>query len=118
PPADSQSCFSARAPNDGADPVELVPAVRPESADVCPEYLLGQTGRLPQGDATGLSLRQGEQFHRAASRRPMTRARAGGPGRVRIALNARGSPRKEERPVGTSYDPFAQQYRRSKDAPF
>ena len=42
-------------PRDGADPVELVPAVRPQSADLRAEYFLRQGGRLPQGDPARLS---------------------------------------------------------------
>ena len=37
-----------------------------------PNIFWAKAGRLPQGDATGLSLRQGEQLHRVASRRPLT----------------------------------------------
>jgi predicted acyl esterase len=34
----------ARPPPDGAGAIELVPAVRPEPADVRPQYLLGEAG--------------------------------------------------------------------------
>ena len=67
-PADGQPRFPAGAPDHGAGPVELVPAVRPQPADVRAQYLLGQTGRLPQGDATGLSRPRPQQLRRAAPR--------------------------------------------------
>jgi len=38
----------------GTDPIQLVPAVRPQSADVRIQYFLGEAGRFPQGGATCL----------------------------------------------------------------
>ena len=45
--ADGEPCLPDRTPHDGAGAVELVSALRPESADVRAEYLLGQAGGLP-----------------------------------------------------------------------
>ena len=56
-PADGQPRLPAGAPDHGAGPVELVPALRPQSADVRPEYLLGQARRLPQGRAARSTTR-------------------------------------------------------------
>ena len=44
--ADGEPCISAGTPDHGAGAVELVSAVRPESANICAEYFLGQTRRL------------------------------------------------------------------------
>ena len=44
--------LSARPPDHGADPVELVPALRSQSADVRAEHLLGQAERLSEGRAS------------------------------------------------------------------
>ena len=44
--ADDESCVSAGAPDYGAGAVELVPAVRPQSTDVCAEHLLCEAGGL------------------------------------------------------------------------
>ena len=44
--ADRESRLSAGTPHHGAGAIELVPALRPQSADVCAEHLLGQAGRL------------------------------------------------------------------------
>ena len=53
--------FLPRPPDHGAGAVQLVPAVRPQPADVCAEYLLGQARGLSQGDAAHLPrARQGE----------------------------------------------------------
>jgi len=76
---DGEPRLPAGPPDHGADPVELVPALRPQSPDVRTQYLLGQAGRLPQGDATSLSLRRAEQLHRVASRRPVTGGKRPGP---------------------------------------
>src|SRR5438876_1096162 len=54
PATDREPCFSPGTPHHGADPVELVPALRPQSADLCAEYFLGQAGRLPKGDTADL----------------------------------------------------------------
>ncbi len=77
---------------------ELVPAVDQKILNVrsSGEYLLGQTGRLPQGDATGLSLHQGEQFHRVASRRPLMSARPGPPDRCERQNGRSGTPGKRQ----------------------
>ncbi len=47
--AHGESCFSAGAPNHGADPIELVPTLRSQSADLRTEYLLGQARGLSKG---------------------------------------------------------------------
>ncbi len=44
----------ARPPDHGAGPVELVPALRPEPADVRAQHLLGEAGGLQEGDAAGI----------------------------------------------------------------
>ena len=51
---DGKPRFSAGTSDHGADPVELVPTIRPQSADIRPQYLLGETDGLPESDATGL----------------------------------------------------------------
>ena len=53
-PADGQPRFPAGPPDHGADPVELVPALRPQSADLRPQHLLGQAGDYRKADATDL----------------------------------------------------------------
>ena len=65
--ADGESCLSARTQDHGADPVELVPALRPQSADVRAEHLLGETWGLPEGGAAGLSRERRGQLHRTAA---------------------------------------------------
>ena len=47
--ADGESRLPARPPDDGADPIELVPAVRSQPADLRPEHLLGEARRLSEG---------------------------------------------------------------------
>ena len=60
--ADGEPRLPARPPDHGADPVELVPALRPQSADVRAEHLLREAGGLREGDAIGLPLgRPGER---------------------------------------------------------
>ena len=54
--ADGEPCVSAGTSDHGADSVELVSAVRPQSADVCAEYFLGQAGGLQEGDAACVSF--------------------------------------------------------------
>ena len=58
--ADREPRVPARAPDHGAGAVELVPALRPQPADLRAEHLLGQAGGLPEGDAADLS-RAGQQ---------------------------------------------------------
>src|SRR5437899_3536759 len=54
PATDREPCFSPGTPHHGADPVELVPTLRPQSADLCAEYFLYQACRLPKGDTADL----------------------------------------------------------------
>ncbi len=54
-PADSEPRLPARPPHHGADPVELVPPLRPQPADLRRQHLLGEAGGLPEGDAAHLS---------------------------------------------------------------
>ena len=42
--AHGEPCVPARPPHHGADSVQLVSAVRPQSADLCSEYFLGEAG--------------------------------------------------------------------------
>ena len=65
--AHGESCLSARPQNHGADPVELVPALRPQSADFRAKHLLGQTRGLSEGGAAGLSHQRRGQLHRVAA---------------------------------------------------
>ncbi len=64
---DGQPRLPARPSDHGAGPVELVPAVRPQSADVCAQHLLGQAGGLPKGRAAGLPRARPGELRRAAS---------------------------------------------------
>ena len=50
----------------GAGAIELVPALRPQPADVRAEHLLGEAGGLPQGDAAHLSRAGPGELRRAA----------------------------------------------------
>src|SRR6185436_20549499 len=68
-PADGEPRVHARAPDHGAGPVELVPALRPEPADVRAQHLLGETGGLPQGRPAYLSRPRTVDLRGAASRR-------------------------------------------------
>ena len=52
--ADGESRFSAGPPDHGPDSVELVPALRSQSADIREEHLLGQARGLQESDATDL----------------------------------------------------------------
>ena len=54
-PSHGEPRLPAGPPDHGADPVELVPALRPQSPDVRTQYLLGQAGRLSKGHAADLS---------------------------------------------------------------
>ena len=69
--------FSAGASDHGADPIELVSAVRPQSADFRAEYLLGQAGRLPEGGPARVSRPGRSELCRAAGRRELTYVVAG-----------------------------------------
>ena len=53
--ADGQPRLPAGAPDHGAGPIELVPALRSQPADLRAEHLLGEAGGLPQGHAADLS---------------------------------------------------------------
>ena len=50
--------FLAGPPDHGADSIELVSALRSQSANVCAEHFLGQAGGLPEGRAKDLSRRR------------------------------------------------------------
>src|SRR5262249_25244118 len=65
PPTHGEPRFPAGSPDHGAGPVELVPAVRPQSADLRPQYFLGQAGGLPEGDATDLPRTRPQQLRGA-----------------------------------------------------
>ena len=54
----------ARPPHHGAGPVELVPALRPQPADLRGQHLLRQPRRLPQGHAAGVPHRRRGELHR------------------------------------------------------
>ena len=58
----------AGAPDHGAGAIDLVPALRPQSADVRAEYLLRESGGLRQGDAADLSRGRRRELHRPAGR--------------------------------------------------
>ena len=51
----------------GAGPVELVPALRPQPADVRAQHLLGEAGGLPEGGAADLSRARAGELRRAAA---------------------------------------------------
>ena len=53
-PAAGESRLPARPSHHGAGAVQLVPALRPQPADLCAEYLLGQAGGLQEGHAAHL----------------------------------------------------------------
>ena len=80
--ADREPRLPAGPPDHGAGPVELVPALRPQPADLRAEHLLGQAGGLPEGRAADLPRARPGELRRAAaghdelttgstSRRPM-----------------------------------------------
>ena len=56
--ADRQPRLPAGPPDHGADPVELVPALRPQPADVRREHLFRQAGRLREGDVSRFFVRR------------------------------------------------------------
>ena len=66
--ADREPRLPAGPPDHGAGPVELVPALRPQPADVRAEHLLGEAGGLPEGGAADLSRARSGELHRAARR--------------------------------------------------
>src|SRR6185436_2046363 len=66
---DREPRVPARPPHHGANTVELVPALRSQPANVCPEHLLGQARRLSQSNPARLShsgRSQTRELHRAA----------------------------------------------------
>ena len=65
-PADGEPRLPAGAPDHGAGAVELVPALRPQPADLRAEHLLGEAGGLPEGDAARLPRAGTGELHRAA----------------------------------------------------
>ena len=64
--ADGEPRLPARPPDRGADPVELVPLVRSQPADVRPEHLLGEARGLPEGRAAHLPCAGPGELHRSA----------------------------------------------------
>ena len=60
--AEREPRLPAGAPDHGAGAVELVPALRPQPADVRAQHLLGEARGLPEGDAADLR----EELRRAA----------------------------------------------------
>src|SRR5262249_17599187 len=69
--ANGEPRLPARAPGDGAGAVHLVPALRPEPADVRRQHLLGKTGRLPEGDAARVPRPGKRELHRAPRLTPL-----------------------------------------------
>src|SRR5262249_40903677 len=63
----------ARAPDHGAGAVELVPAVRPQPADVCGKHLLDEARGLQEGEATRVP-RAGTGELRGAAAGPVEQA--------------------------------------------
>src|ERR1019366_3504408 len=68
-PAHREPRFLAGAPDHGPGPVELVSVVRPQSADVRPQHLLGQASGLSQGRAACLPRARQGKLHRGGSGR-------------------------------------------------
>ena len=64
-----QPRLPARPPHHGAGAVELVPALRPQPADIRAEHLLRQAGGLPEGDAAHLPRAGQGELHRLTARR-------------------------------------------------
>ena len=56
-PAHREPRLPAGPPDHGAGPVELVPALRPQPADLRAQHLLGEAGGLPQGRRSGSTTR-------------------------------------------------------------
>src|SRR4029077_2278213 len=78
-----QSRVPPGASRDGADPVELVPALRPQPADLRQQHLLRQARRLPKGHAIDLPhARKAERRLAPASALISAPARALQPERV------------------------------------
>ena len=80
PVAAAEPHVPAGSPHHGADPVELVPALRPESADLRAEHPVRAAGELRQGDAARLAhggtiLRDRAAGHRAELREERVTAR-------------------------------------------
>ncbi len=63
----AESCVPAGTPHHGADSVELVSAIRPQSANFREEHFLGQAGRLPQSDAARISRARSGKLYRIAA---------------------------------------------------
>ena len=61
--ADGESRVPAGASRHGAGPVELVPALRSQSADLRAEHLLREAGGLREGDAADLSRAGRGELH-------------------------------------------------------
>src|SRR5258706_562978 len=64
--ADRTPCLQARTPHHGAGAVDVVPAVRPQPADVRAQHLLREAVGLRQGDRARVSRRGRGQLHRPA----------------------------------------------------
>src|SRR5436190_19220852 len=64
--ADGEPRLFARTSHHDSDSIELVPALRPQSAEVCAEYLLGQTRGLSEGDAARLSHAESGELYSVA----------------------------------------------------
>src|SRR5437588_3659804 len=60
------SRLPARAPDHGANTVKLVPTLRSQPANLRAEYVLCETRRLCESDATDLSRTRHSQLHRSA----------------------------------------------------
>ena len=65
-PAEREPCLPAGPPHHGAGAIELVPALRPEPADIRAEHLLGEAGGLQEGRAACLPCAGAGELHRAA----------------------------------------------------
>ena len=63
----AESCISAGTSHHGADSVELVPAIRPQSANFREEHFLGEAGRLPQSDTARISRAGTGKLYRTAA---------------------------------------------------
>jgi len=72
--AGHESRVSGRARDHGADPVELVPALRAQAADPRREYLLRQAGGLCEGNPDRLPLGRATRRPSVASRKDWQRA--------------------------------------------
>jgi hypothetical protein len=63
-PAAHSSSLPSQSPHHGADPVHVVPALRPQPADVCGQYLQGETRGLPEGCSARLPFRPTRELDR------------------------------------------------------